>query len=348
VTGKTKAPGLTSADNDYLPDTQAKTLGIAMSTVSRCLVLVASILFSLHAQANTLSDVDHEEVTLWSHGVRLAGDIFKPKNLQATDKLPGILMVPGWGGSKNNVAKNYAPHFAAQGFVVLTFDFRTWGESDGYLLATDPLPESEEALKSNVNATHIRKIINPFAMAEDVRAALHYLGGEPQVIVNQLGIWGTSMGGGLALLNAASDDRVQALVSQMGPVNYPYNLKALPAHFMRHAETQAARGLRPPFPGPQAKNNAMLKGYPDWPAMKRFDLLPYFDRLQAATLIIDAENETLFETEKNGKLLHQHIKDRLPSRYLTYPGGHYDMYKGENLVAARNEALQWFVTHLKK
>lgn len=55
-------------------------------------------------------------------------------------------------------------------------------------------------------------------MLKDVRAALHYLGGEPQVIPNNLGIWGTSMGSGLALITAANDERVKALVSQINPL----------------------------------------------------------------------------------------------------------------------------------
>jgi len=48
-------------------------------------------------------------------------------------------------------------------------------------------------------------------MSGDVRAALNYLGAEPGVITGNLGIWGTGMGGGLALVMAASDDRIKAL-----------------------------------------------------------------------------------------------------------------------------------------
>lgn len=84
-----------------------------------------------------MSDVHRESITLWSQGARLAGDIYKPGNLNATEKLPGILMVPGWGGSKKNLGKNYAPHFAKQGFVVLAFDFKGWGESDGLVVVSD-------------------------------------------------------------------------------------------------------------------------------------------------------------------------------------------------------------------
>ena len=303
---------------------------------------------SLRAIASEPLSVDHEKITLWSQGVRLAGDIYKPKSLSSTDKLPGILLIPGWGGSKNNVGKNYARHFANAGFLVLTFDFKSWGESDGPLLASDKLAAIEEAQESTLKASHIRNIINPISMLADVRAALYYLGAEPQVMANNLGVWGTSMGGGLALAIAASDGRVKALVDQMGPVNYQYNLRKMPEEVIRYAEAQAARGEIPPYPGPDSKLNPDLQGYVDWVAMKRFNPLSQIENLQAPTLIIDAENETLFETEKNGQLLYRAIKNRLPARYKLYPGGHYAMYSGDNLRAAREEALRWFSLYLKK
>ncbi|MGB0938157.1 MAG: alpha/beta hydrolase [Colwellia sp.] len=294
------------------------------------------------------TEVEHQKVTIWSQGSRLAADIYKPKGLAADAKIPGILMVPGWGGSKNNIGEKYAPYFAKQGFLVLTFDFRTWGESEGHLMAVSPLAQTKESAEITVKASHIREIINPFNMAADVRAALHYLGGEPQVMANNLGIWGTSMGGGLGLVVAANDNRVKAFVSQMSPVNYKHNIQAFSLEKMRMVETLAARGVIPPYPGPQSKVNPHLDGFVDWVAMKRFDPLQFVEKLNAATLIIDAQEEALFEIEHNGQLLYKKIKDRVESKYISYPGKHYDMYKGENLENARNEALGWFKANLKK
>jgi|TARA_B110000902_G_scaffold201264_1_gene228545 dienelactone hydrolase len=301
---------------------------------------------SLQSKANDFPNVEHQAITIWSQGSRLAGDIYKPKGLMSTDKLPGILMVPGWGGSKKNIGQKYAPYFAEQGFMVLTFDFKSWGESEGYLVAVAPLAKLKDTKDVMVTTSHVRDIINPFTMSADVRAALHYLGGEPQVIPNNLGIWGTSMGGALALVAAANDDRVKALVSQMSPVNHQYNLSAFPKSKMRQVETFKARGVITTFPGPKSRVNPLLSGFPDWVAMKRFDPLSYADKLTAPTLIIDADQESLFDTKQNGQLLHQRIKTRLDSRYITYPGKHYDMYQGENLKAARNSALQWFIKNL--
>ncbi|MEH6550296.1 MAG: alpha/beta fold hydrolase [Pseudomonadales bacterium] len=320
---------------------------VSLRTLILSLALTMCSVTTVFAATTSLTDVDHEEITIWSQGIRLAGDIYKPKGLKDNDTLPGILLVPGWGGNKNNLQKNFGPQFAVQGFIVLAFDYKGWGESDGPLVAVGPLPAAPAGTVVSVQATQIRQVVDPLSMSQDVRAALQYLGGEPQVMPDNLGIWGTSLGGGLALVAAQNDDRIKAFVTQMGPVNYQFNLREIPDLYVRNLEAQVARGERPPFPGPEGTPNPELKGYPDWTAFKRFNPLANLDNLQAPTLIIDAENETLFQREKNGLLLYETIKDRLDSKYVVYPGAHYDMYEGENLEAARYEASQWFIKYLK-
>ena len=321
----------------------------ALIRSSFCLLsmLLANAAPSPFAVASDDVRIDRESVTIWSQGVRLAGDLYKPSKIAEDQKLPGILLVPGWGGSKANVGKNYATHFAEAGFIVLAFDFKSWGESDGPLMASEKMAPSEEAVEGEVKAVHVRKVVNPFSMSADVRAALHYLGGESDVVPDSLGIFGTSMGGALALVIATGDNRIKAYVDQMGPVNYTHNLKQLPSELMRLTETRAARGDIPPYPGPEGNSDPRLKGYPDWVALKHFNPLANLDRLTAPTLIIEAEGETLYDPAYNGRQLYNTIKDRLPSRYITFPGGHYDMYKGRNLDAAREEAMNWFIKYLK-
>lgn len=312
-----------------------------------CLSVCLFLLISSFAKAQTLSDVDHEVITIWSEGVRLAGDLYKPKDLKANEKLPGILLVAGWGGSKENLKRNYAPKFAARGFVVLAFDYKSWGQSDGPLIPIDSLAQTEEAIEVDLSAIHIRKVVNPYSMLADVRASLNYLSGEAQVMPGNLGIWGTSFGGALSLVIAASDDRIKAYVDQMGPVNFAYNYRDLTTKAARQMAVATARGDLPPFPGPEVSKNPGLKGYPDWAALKRFDPMGQVDSLQVPTLIIDAEDETLFDRTKNGLLLHETIKDRVDSRYIAYPGKHYAMYQDENRKAAAKAALDWFVEYLK-
>jgi fermentation-respiration switch protein FrsA (DUF1100 family) len=94
-----------------------------LSTFAISAVIFINSFFGSLASATQLEDVDHQAVTIWSQGVRLAGDIYKPKDLTDKDKLPAILLVAGWDGSKENLKKNYVSQFAEQGFIVLAFDF---------------------------------------------------------------------------------------------------------------------------------------------------------------------------------------------------------------------------------
>jgi len=45
-------------------------------------------------------NVERRAVTIWSDGTRMAGDVYRPKNLQPEDKLPAIVFVHGTGGVK--------------------------------------------------------------------------------------------------------------------------------------------------------------------------------------------------------------------------------------------------------
>ena len=307
----------------------------------------ALLFLSFNTQAEIPADVDHEVITIWSEGVRLEGDIYKPKGLQVGDKLPGILLVHGWGGDKAHLQRAYGPQFAQLGFVVLAFDYKGWGKSDGMLLLSEPLPAADESEDVTVKATHIRKIVNPLSMVADARAALQYLTAEPQVIEDNIGVWGTSLGGGIALVTTANDPRVKAYVDQIGAVNFKANLDMISDEMVQRWEQRRARGEMPSYPGQESAIIPGLKGYPDWIYMKHYDSFAYVDRLNVPTLIIDAEDEELFAREKNGLVLYAAIKDRLETKYVTYPGKHYDMYRGEQYKQALRDAQQWFVRHLK-
>ena len=290
--------------------------------------------------------LEHRSVSFFSDGVRLAGDVFKPAGLAPEEKLPGILLIHGWGGNKANLNRAYAPQFASAGFVVMTFDLRSWGESDGFLLADEALPTAEETSAVTVEARHVRAIVNPLKMIEDARAALAWFVAESNLQADNIGVWGTSLGGGLALVTAAEDDRIKAFVTQIGAVNNKAAFEAIPDAMVNRWETQRARGEIAPYPGPESASEG-LRGYPDLIAMKRYDPAAYWDRLKVPTLIIDAEDEQLFDRRLNGVALHERLKGRVATRYVALPGEHYDIYRDEGHAAALELARDWFVEHLR-
>jgi dienelactone hydrolase len=308
------------------------------------LLLLAALLLTNPVAAADVA-LDQQTVTFWSEGARLQGTVFKPKAIAADEKLPGILLIHGWGGNRSNLNRLYAPQFARLGFVVMTFDLRSWGDSDGFFLPNAALPTAPETKAVAVSGQHIRSVVNPQKMLEDARAAIAWLVAEPNLQADNIGVWGTSMGGGLALVVAASDPRIKALVTQIGTVNNKANFAMIPDQMVASWETQRARGQITPYPGPAAAMG--LPDNPDLIAIKKYDPAAYWPDIAIPTLIIDAEKEELFDRRVNGLALHQSLGDRVPNRYLTIPGTHYDVYRGQGHATGLKAAQDWFVTHLK-
>jgi dienelactone hydrolase len=315
-------------------------LGCALMTALVSLMLTATS--ALAAQG----DIQHQSITFWSDGARLKGDVFKPQGLTPEEKLPGIILLHGWGGNKANLNRAYAPQFASLGFVVMTFDFRSWGESEGFFVPQDPLPTAKDTSKISVQGQHIRNVVNPLKMIDDARAALNWFVAEPHVQADNIGVWGTSLGGGLALVTAANDSRVKALVTQIGAVNNKASFAQIPDALVQKWETQRARGKISPYPGPESGVPG-LRGYPDLIAMKQYDPAAYWGQINVPTLIIDAEDEELFDRKLNGQALFESVKDRAAARYLVISGKHYDIYRDKGYAEALKATQDWFIAHLK-
>ena len=47
----------------------------------------------------TPENVEVRRVAIWSEGVRLAGDLYTPKELASDARLPAIVLSHGWGGN---------------------------------------------------------------------------------------------------------------------------------------------------------------------------------------------------------------------------------------------------------
>ncbi len=307
-------------------------------------VLALNLTPVISAEENETST--YEDIVIWSQGVRLVGRIYTPTDMKPKKKLPGILLVNGWGGTVENTTSRYAKIFADQGYIVLTQDYKGWGKSNGQLYLTEPLEGGTESEDITVKVKHIRHVVDPISFLADTEAAFDYLSSDPRVQKRNIGVWGTSMGGGVSLVTVAKNKNVKAYVNQIGSVNHKANFFMIPERTIAEAEAAVARGVLPPYPGPESKA-PNLYGYPNYISMKRFDPFDYVDQINAPTLVIDAENEELFDRKKNGLAFYGAIKDRVEAKYLTLPGKHYDIYR-EGAPAAIKEAITWFNAHLKK
>ena len=166
-------------------------------------------------QESAAYEIESRHVNIWSDGTRLSGDLWYPKALKAGGNLPAVILCHGWGGVRSHLNKAYAPLFAKAGYVVLTFDYRGWADSDSRLVVRGTMPSPDNNGMVTVRAQAIRELVDPFDQTEDIIYCINFLSGEPGVDPDRIGLWGTSFGGGHVVYVAALDKRVKCIVSQV-------------------------------------------------------------------------------------------------------------------------------------
>ena len=134
-----------------------------------------------------------ESVSFYSEGVRLEGDLYRPDGAGPDDARAGIVLCHGYTGVKSLYLPDNARVLTEAGYVVLAFDYKGWGASEG--------PRARLA---------------PFSRVADVLAALTFLQTRPGVDPAHIGLYGTSYGGATVIWAAALDERVRCVVSVVG------------------------------------------------------------------------------------------------------------------------------------
>ena len=305
--------------------------------------LVFGFLLAAGALSTAADGVERRPVHIWSDGTRMAGDLWLPAGFKDDGNWPAVLLTHGWGGIRYHLNERYAPKFADAGFVVLTFDYRGWADSHSRLVIVGEMPQPDANGEVTVRTRAIREVVDPKDQIRDITSALDYLSGEPGVGRSRIGIWGTSYSGGHVIHVAARDDRVAAIVSQVGYQGVGgWNPEA-----KRHARQRAidrARGTIDPIP--QAADRIPdLNGTPDLAKMldhRPIDLAP---NVRVPTLIIDVTEEELFDHTANGRAVYDIVRRNTEADYMTFPGKHYSIY-GRHLAASVDAAIAWFRTHL--
>jgi dipeptidyl aminopeptidase/acylaminoacyl peptidase len=309
-----------------------------------CLLIAALPATAQRQEFNPPDGVEMKEVTIWSEGYRLEGDVFRPEGLADDDLLPTVVLSHGWGGTKHG-SRRPAAAFAQAGYIALTISFRSWGGSEGPMILLDGLPELDESNEATVRVRFVREVVDPLAWLEDFRAALDFVEGEPNVDTERIGIWGTSYGGGMVVWTAANDPRPAAVVSQVGGMGVPW------AEMQAVAKSRAidiARGDMEPIPQ-GADSTPGLRGTPHFAHMSLYNAVAEAHKITAPTLLIDAENEELFDRRDHGQRVYEILraKGTVPVRYEVVPGiAHYGIYR-EAFDRSVELALEWFDLHLK-
>jgi ABC-2 type transport system ATP-binding protein len=276
-------------------------------------------------------------------------------------KAPAVLLGHGFGGTKNSVSDD-AESLADRGYAVLTWTARGFGSSGGEIHLDSPDYEVKDA----------QRLLDWLATQPRVQTDA---AGDPRV-----GVVGGSYGGALALLLAAQDPRVDAIVplitwNDLGKAFFPQSAAGVtaPGVFKKSwAGLFFGNGSAPLTAGdrsapPAAQNPACgrfaadvcaayLKmattGTPDAATtalLERSSPAPVLDKIKAPTLLIQGAVDTLFplsEADANARGI---AATGTPVRVAWFTGGH-DGGEGPQTDQDRTKFLtaQWLDHYVKK
>lgn len=135
-----------------------------------------------------------EKVSFKSGDLTLSGVVHRPDDMTDGERRPAVLVLHGFGSRKDagNVT-GPTNMFINWGYVVLRFDMRGCGESEGlfgHLLCLDQV--------------------------EDTRAAITFMESRPEVDPDRIAVVGSSFGAAVAVYTGGVDERVAAVISSGG------------------------------------------------------------------------------------------------------------------------------------
>lgn len=289
-----------------------------------------------------------KRVQFFSEGVRLGGDLFVPERASGS-AVPGIVLCHGYTGIRDIYLPDIARALNEAGFVVLTFDYKGWGDSDG--------PKSR---------------LDPFGRVADTQAAITFLAEQAGVDRARIGLYGTSYGGATAVWTGAVDPRVGCVVSVVGVGNGARWMRSVrrPDEFADLLVRSAADRVRRTMNGAsemvdrgevlladrasaelgaaaRRNNPAAVTTLPLEFVDDTLGFNPEWivDRIAPrAVLFITSDNDRLVPPEES---IAMHARAGEPKKLVVLRGyGHYDVYAGVPFREVMGHTTAWFRQHL--
>jgi len=190
----------------------------------KLILFVGLLLSSFTAMGADMSNGDNfyasdkvtvQKVTFHNqYQMKVAGNLFVPKNLDRNAKHPAIVVGHPMGAVKEQSANLYATKMAEQGFVTLSLDLSFWGESEG-------MP---------------RNAVSPDIYAEDFSAAVDFLGTRSFVDRDRIGAIGICGSGSFVISAAKIDPRLKAIATVS-----MYDMGAATRHALKRSLTLEQR-----------------------------------------------------------------------------------------------------------
>lgn len=295
-----------------------------------------------------------EDVTFASEGVNCSGWLYVPEEGEESKK-PAIVMAHGFNAVKEMHLANFAEKFAEAGFIVLVFDYRFIGESEG-----EP-----------------RQHVIPAEQHKDYRNAISWISAHDQVDGNRIGIWGGGYSGAHVLHLAAIDTRVKAVVAQTPVVDgrksaqrlmrsdvfqgfvrnlSDYRLGRYMGIEVQYVPVVAPEGEVCALPIPDAFEwftetaNTIAPNWENRVTLESMEaLLEYspsstIERISPTPLLMMvAENDLLAPADLAIDAFH---KAHEPKKLVVLSGGHYSGYTEPGLSQFLPPQVEWFRKHL--
>ncbi|MFG1931129.1 alpha/beta hydrolase [Mycobacterium sp. NPDC048908] len=148
------------------------------------------------------------------YGMRVAGNLFVPKDLNRNAKVAAMVVGHPMGAVKEQSANLYATKLAERGFVTMSLDLSFWGESEG----------------------QPRNAVLPDMYAEDFSAAVDYLRSQSFVDKERIGALGICGSGSFVISAAKIDPRIKAVATVS-----MYDMGAANRDGLRHSQTVERR-----------------------------------------------------------------------------------------------------------
>ena len=289
-------------------------------------------------------------VFFYSDGYRIASDLYLPPGHKPGQRHPAIVLCHGFGGLRRFWLPDFARFFAGSGYVVLAFDHRGLGESEGP-----------------------RASLNPFGQVADIRHAITFLETREEVRPDRIGLYGISFGGGNAAYAAAVDPRVAAMACVVGYGDGERWLKSLQREWEwidfrkrviadRRNRVLTGEGeivdtseilVRDPHSleherearaaNPNRVNHITLETADAIMAFKPEEVVHLI--APRPCLFVGVEEDTLVPTEE---ILSLHAKAGAPKQLHLFPAiGHHAIYYGEELPKLLGMGRDFFESSLK-
>lgn len=176
-----------------------------LSTVA--LAVVFALVGGLSGGAAGAAEPTIERGLLRVDGTNIAWNLFVPAGAGPENPVPVILMTHGWGGSGSKNYSGRVKFLVDRGYAVLTWDQRGFGTSGG---------------EANVDSQEYE--------VRDVRALITFVAGHPAIQTDgsgdpRMGMLGGSYAGGIQLMTASADPRVDAIAPDIAWNDLPQTLK---------------------------------------------------------------------------------------------------------------------------